>query len=257
MPKFNKTTTRCAEDSESNMAFTHSPKIVTDGLVLYIDPANTKSYPSGSSVCVDLIDSSYSGSLNLTTWTADKLGVFNFTNTAKIDFTDTTGKTDFTTANDYSISCWTKISSTQNYTTYTVKPIFDKGGRIGDTLNIHPYSMLYVSGSNSIRSSVATTTAVEYIDSVTPIVLDTWQYLTSVYSWSTQKLTVYVNTIPTELTLTITGTIANTSILAMMEGAGMTNGTNGSLGPMWIYNRALSLQEVLQNFEATRGRYGI
>jgi hypothetical protein len=36
------------------MAFNYSPKIVTDGLVLYLDAANPKSYVSGSTTWVDM-----------------------------------------------------------------------------------------------------------------------------------------------------------------------------------------------------------
>ena len=36
------------------MSFSFSPKIVTDGLVLYLDAANTRSYVSGSTVWTDL-----------------------------------------------------------------------------------------------------------------------------------------------------------------------------------------------------------
>jgi hypothetical protein len=45
------------------MSFNYSPKIVTDGLVLYLDAANTKSYVSGSTVWNDLSRSGYNGTL--------------------------------------------------------------------------------------------------------------------------------------------------------------------------------------------------
>ncbi len=36
------------------MAFHHSPRIVTDGLVLYLDAANSKSYPGSGTNWYDL-----------------------------------------------------------------------------------------------------------------------------------------------------------------------------------------------------------
>jgi len=36
------------------MSFNYSPKIVTDGLVLYLDAANIKSYVSGSTIWRDI-----------------------------------------------------------------------------------------------------------------------------------------------------------------------------------------------------------
>ena len=45
------------------MAYNFSPKIVTDGLVLYLDAANTKSYVSGSTVWNDISRGGNNGSL--------------------------------------------------------------------------------------------------------------------------------------------------------------------------------------------------
>ena len=45
------------------MAFNFSPKVVTEGLVLYLDAANTKSYVSGSTTWSDLSRSRNNGTL--------------------------------------------------------------------------------------------------------------------------------------------------------------------------------------------------
>jgi hypothetical protein len=45
------------------MSFQYSPKIVTEGLVLYLDAANTKSYPSSGTVWSDLSRSGNNGTL--------------------------------------------------------------------------------------------------------------------------------------------------------------------------------------------------
>jgi hypothetical protein len=45
------------------MAFRYSPKIVTDGLVLYLDAANTKSYVSGSTTWNDISRGGNNGTL--------------------------------------------------------------------------------------------------------------------------------------------------------------------------------------------------
>jgi hypothetical protein len=45
------------------MSFSYSPKIVTDGLVLCYDPANTKSFVSGSTNIYDLSKNNYDGQL--------------------------------------------------------------------------------------------------------------------------------------------------------------------------------------------------
>ena len=45
------------------MAFIHSPKIITDGLVLALDAGNTKSYPGSGTVWTDLSGNNNTGTL--------------------------------------------------------------------------------------------------------------------------------------------------------------------------------------------------
>jgi hypothetical protein len=61
------------------MAFSYSPKIVTDGLVLYLDAGNPYSYVSGSTNWNDLSRSMLSGSLvNGPTYNTGSLGSIVF-----------------------------------------------------------------------------------------------------------------------------------------------------------------------------------
>jgi len=69
------------------MAFSYSPKIVTDGLVLYLDAANTKSYVSGSTVWNDISNFNNNttlvpnGASNIS-FNTSSLGSISFTNNA-------------------------------------------------------------------------------------------------------------------------------------------------------------------------------
>ena len=61
------------------MAFQYSPKIVTDGLVLYLDAANTKSYVSGSTTWNDISRTNINGTLvNGPTFSSDGGGSILF-----------------------------------------------------------------------------------------------------------------------------------------------------------------------------------
>ena len=115
--------------------------------------------------------------------------------------------------------------------------------------------MVHISASNVIRSSVGNGTLSNDVE--VPFELDTWKMITSVYSWSTSLLTVYVNEIQNSGSLDITGTITNTSNLSLCRTDGITNYTDANIAFVSIYNRALSANEVLQNFNATRGRFGV
>ena len=239
------------------MSTSYSPKIVTDGLVLALDAANTKSYPGSGTVWSNLtLDTTVNASLvNGAIYNSANNGTISFDGTNDYaTIPDTLNKTEFTRTDNYTLVCWANVSSTQNYGVYSFKPIIDKNGREGGVRQ-HPYGMVHISASNVIRSSVGNGTLSNDVE--VPFELDTWKMITSVYSWSTSLLTVYVNEIQNSGSLDITGTITNTSNLSLCRTDGITNYTDANIAFVSIYNRALSANEVLQNFNATRGRFGV
>jgi len=68
------------------MSLHHSPKIVTNGLVFCVDPANPKSYSSGST-CKDLTLNNGIGTLTDITFSNDKGFVFSNELSSQIQFT--------------------------------------------------------------------------------------------------------------------------------------------------------------------------
>jgi hypothetical protein len=91
---------------------------------------------------------------------------------------------------------------------------------------------------------------------------NSWMNLVAVNNSSQNYMKVFLN--GTELaTKTATVTPWNSSIIPTI-GAQLFSGTNAPTGPISgkisqvsIYNRALSAAEIQQNFNATRGRYGL
>ena len=82
------------------MAFRYSPKIVTDGLIFYIDAGNPKSYVSGSTTWYNLIDT-------VTTATLINSPSFDSSNAGSIVFDG---------VNDYIAETTIGINSGQNFT---------------------------------------------------------------------------------------------------------------------------------------------
>ena len=83
-----------------------------------------------------------------------------------------------------------------------------------------------------------------------------WHYLVSIRSGTTH--TLYGDGI----TNTVSGTVSGTALSNIPFGIGSWyDGSaqyfNGQIGQVQVYNRALSADEVLENFNAMRGRYGI
>jgi hypothetical protein len=99
---------------------------------------------------------------------------------------------------------------------------------------------------------------------VTPNNSTAWQYLTMVFdgtqTGNSNRLKAYTNGVLQ--TLTYSGTIpatTGTMNTNLIIGAYVPNNnwSNGNISQTLIYNRALNASEVLQNFNATRARFGI
>ena len=57
----------------------HNKPIVTDGLVLCVDPANKESYPGSGTTVTDLIGNDHNGTLeNGTGFNSSNFGIFTF-----------------------------------------------------------------------------------------------------------------------------------------------------------------------------------
>ena len=60
------------------MALVHSPKIVTDNLVLCLDAGNTKSYPGTGTTWNDLSGNSHNGTIDGATYVSSSPKNFSF-----------------------------------------------------------------------------------------------------------------------------------------------------------------------------------
>ena len=91
-----------------------------------------------------------------------------------------------------------------------------------------------------------------------PIISNQWVHYCQVANGVTS--TLYINGISSSTMSRGTNTMSNTSRPLDIGTGGRGDGLrpmNGQIGPVKIYNRALSQSEVIQNFNAIRGRYSI
>jgi hypothetical protein len=88
---------------------------------------------------------------------------------------------------------------------------------------------------------------------------NTWSHVTAVFDWPNSILRVYVNGVQTNTTaLSGTGFSSPTSPIYMGQRIGQaSNRFAGKIGHIRQYSKALSPAEVLQNFNAVRGRFNI
>lgn len=229
------------------MAFRYSPSIVVDGLVLYLDAANPYSYVSGSTVWNDLSRSQLSGSLiNGPTYNSANNGsiVFDGVN----DYVDCGTNSIGSNTSNYTFSVWFK---TPNNSTNALVRGNDGAGNGWSLLagtDLGKYRVGVVTTSPSVVGSVVMST----IDA--PI--NTWVNVTGVWVAGV-SLSLFANGV-LENTSSITGTNLRSSTLGWVLSRITTSLYHQSnIAISQIYNRALTPSEVLQNYNATKGRFGL
>lgn len=230
------------------MAFQYSPKIVTDGLVLYLDAANTKSYVSGSTTWNDISRGGNNGTLvNGPT--------FNSQNGGSIVFD---GVNDYCTLgtknliqNDFTISIWFKLNSSGNKEHFIFSNNYSTTPSLLITANVvgtaRELTAYYVSGNVTSYTISSTTNIPASINNIT-----------LVRNGSTNI--PYLNGIEQTSRIFTNSTVLSSGLYELGY-ATIRNKTTaylqGNIYQTSIYNRALTSQEVLQNYNATKSRFGL
>jgi len=210
--------------------------IITNGLVLNLDPGFTPSYPKGGTSWYDISSGGNNGTLiNGTSFNEVGGGSMVFDG---IDDYISTTYSGITGTNPRTVSIWFRPEITQNknllgYGTPSSMRMWDVilyDGLVG----VH----LYVSGA----------------EAGTPYTVGVWQNIVFTFNYPT--ITSYMNGV---LKTTYTNSNINTgtdNLLSIARGVFASYYYyNGLMGPIQIYNRSLTDQEVLQNYNAIKNRY--
>ena len=232
------------------MAFNYSPKVVTDGLVLYLDAANTKSYPGSGITWTDLSRSGNSSELNGPTFNSANGGsiVFDGTN----DFVEIQNQIQFDQTDPFTLSSWVK-SNVSNELIINNENILYTGYR----LNINVNANIEI----GLRSSISDDIAIETLNSINA---NTWYHIVGTYDGTSNVsgMKIYINGVE-EDTNTISNTLTSSTLsnqrtlLGIRRLSPPPDPLRGNIANVQIYNRALSTQEVLQNYNATKTRFGL
>jgi len=229
------------------MAVSTRNSIVTNGLVLYLDAANSKSYVSGSTTWSDVSGNGNSGSLvGGPGYSSQNGGSIVFDGTD--DYVQTATNS-IPNNSSFSLACYFNITTLNS----AFRPLVDGGnlgsGTAGYTLSIDNTNRLFIAvnaGYMSINTSLST---------------NTWYYIVgTALAGSPYTLSIYVNGIlQTPFASANTNTLTNNALYNRL-GTSIT-GTPirfpGRIASTQIYNRALSDQEILQNYNATKTRFGL
>lgn len=223
--------------------------IVTNGLVMYLDAANYLSYTSGSTTWRDLSPSNLSGSLvNGPTFNSGNAGsiVFDGSN----DYVTIPNNTalSFTGSVNLSSEVWIKFSAYKDITFVNAKG--DGSGAAA------PYNYFFIGTSTAFYFRVSDGTTVlnsPVVINQTNLPAGVWGHVVAVVDSSFVR--IYLNGIErgTPIARTINPKANNQPFLISTPAYVLS----GSVAISRIYNRALTAQEVLQNYNAQKTRFGL
>ena len=232
------------------MGTSYNPRIVTDGLVFCVDAANKRSYPGAGTTWTDLTANKNNGTLT-------NGPTFDSANAGSIVFDGT---------NDY-VACVQSFSRNQTQLTISSWVKFN---------NFTTSRAIYVETKNDVSSridlAVTTSQGIRFAgrdddsDSFTQFAIsatslintDVWYNIVGVYDPLNTNNNVYLNSV------NVTSSSSNlgdgfpdtTSATQRIGNNGPNTGyMNGNIALVQIYNRALTPDEIRQNYLATKGRY--
>jgi hypothetical protein len=226
------------------MAGTVAPNIVTDGLVLYLDAANIKSYVSGSTTWNDLSINRRNGILtNGPTFDPSNGGSIVFDG---VDDTGVISNANLTGFTEITINVW-------YYSNSATSQALTRSFNVGNAFILH-----YRGAGFYLVASDGTVS--EYLGWQTSPPALQWVMLTA--RWRLGIMSLYQNGIKQTNERSFAG--GTTGILASINTIQLgyffnsfQSWTNGKISNFQIYNRALSDSEILQNYNATKTRFGL
>ena len=244
------------------MGLSHSPRIVTDGLVLCLDAANKRSYPGTGTTWTDLKGGNNGTFTNMdaSNFSDDNGGSFVFDGTNEYINCGPTNSITDGDESEISICCWVK-AHTSSHDAYTVSLkrlstdstlvsiVVNQQNSVSHTANY--LGFIYSSTSNPVHRWVTKNDSTFY---------NKWTHVSATVN--TTAATLYVNgvnsgqnTSDTFSGPSISNNTANTTIGAFKASDSNSLYLDGDISLVQVYTKTLTPDEIRQNYQATVGRY--
>jgi hypothetical protein len=229
----------------------YGPRTVTNGLVFCVDAADRNSYPGSGTTWTDLSGNSNNGTLtNGPTFSNSNGGCIVFDGID--DYVSISNNTLINPNNDsFSIVAWVNSDPSNGGDGWDLWVAKRSTGTNGYYIGALAGSgMRFVIGNN-----VDSRTDTAFIGFVS----NTWTMVTAILDRTTNTQTIIRNNFDESASTTPSGgTYSNTANLNI--GADFNGGNfqvNGRIASVRLYNRAITSLEVLQNYNATKTRFGL
>ena len=249
--------------------YKNTPPIVTNGLVICYDPANTLSALSGSSIVTDIsYNYKTSGSLQAASAfgtvsasiNSQYGGTFQFNGTSSYIDLDNSAPILFPSGSAKSMFAWINPTNANGDGTGDTRIIYLSPTGNSNSFNLTISSAYPSSSANSTYVIGGTPdNNIHYGYTIQAFPLNKWAYVG--WTFDGTNWMSYYNNIPYSSSNTSGGITPYVFTQAgFFLGARLNNGATffpGQMGPVQIYNKGLSQAEVVQNYNAHKSRFNL
>ena len=235
------------------MGLSHSPRIVTDGLVFCVDAGDKMSYPGAGTTWTDLSKEGNNTTLvNGATFNNENGGSILFDGTNEYGWFNRNGGTNFDGKDEISICTWVNYQSTGSLDSYVTMEDYFAG-------DFQEPVRMNISSSGTFNVAINTTGALANDTDVT-VVTNEWFNFSFTYDGAYIKN--YINS-NFKSSVSQSGNIKTPTqsnarwLLGCGELTRSERFSNVKLASIQMYNRALTPDEIRQNYKATKGRFGL
>lgn len=236
------------------MGFVNGPgTVVSDGLVVAIDPASRLSYPGSGTTITNQVNSSLNGTLtNGPTFTSSGAASYITTDGTNdyIGFGDNAAFR-FTGTTSFSLDLWVYPLAVGNFTRVINKESLVSTLRDGYTTWFHTASGTYYIGFERFSAG-----AQNGASTVIPNPIGAWHHCVFTYDGTRNRI-YYDGVFVGQSGTTVISITNTTEPLAVSGAVSYASYSNNRLGAFKVYNIALTAAQVTQNYNALRGRYGL
>lgn len=224
--------------------------VATSGLALYYDPTDTASYPGTGTTLTSLVGSGLNGTMTALTYTSPYL-TYNGS-TSQVSIADNAALEPG--SGDFTVEVWIRYSVIAGKTrTYLSKT--DNGG----TSSVWSYGFRTLStGSTYFEIGNGTTALTSPSTSVTTGV---WYQIVGVWTnVAANSIALYKNGALVGSNAHSFASVKNSTnplYLGNYNGNEFAQQFEGDMGVVRIYNRALSTDEIVNNYDANKATYGL
>ena len=225
------------------MAFIHSPKIVTSGLIYCLDAANKLSYPGSGTTWYDLTNNANNGTLtNGPTFSGANGGCIVFDGVDDYVNSPYNASTMSFPTNNATVCVWYRVSTVGD----GYGALVTQRSAAGPGFQTYMISTrLYADGGGTVG-----------VSSNAVIPNGTIAFGGIVYDKTNSLLKLYVSGV-FDNQVSYTGNIQDTYPIRLGNSAFGDGPFPGNIYVASVYNRALTATEILQNYNATKTRFGL